>query len=60
MRLNVLHLTRKPRLSGVFVDLLLSVFHLEGVEVYYYLSLLCHATKGLKFFENRVSKDTNC
>ena len=55
-KLGVLHLTRTPRLSEVFIGQLLSVFHLKGVGVY--LSVLCH--HGLKFFENRVSKDTNC
>ena len=54
----MLHPLRVPRVARVFIDLLLSVFHLEGVGVY--LRLLCHATKGLKFFEDRVSKDTNC
>ena len=37
------------------IGLLPCVIHLKGVDVY--LSVLCH---GLKFFENRVSKDTNC
>ena len=39
----------------VGIGLLLCVFHLEGVDVY--LNVLCH---GLKFFENRVSTNTNC
>ena len=38
---RVLHPLRVPRVARVFIDLLLSVFHLEGVDVY--LSLLCHA-----------------
>ena len=39
-KLGVLHLTRTPRLSEVFIGQLLSVFHLKGVDVY--LNLLCH------------------
>ena len=40
-KLGVLHLTRTPRLSEVFIGQLLSVFHLKDVDVY--LNLVCHA-----------------
>ena len=47
MRVNpLLHRQRVPRgVEWVFIDLLLSVFHLEGVDVY--LSL--HRLKGCLF-----------
>ena len=38
---RVVYPLRVPRVIRVFIDLLLSVFHLKGMGVY--LSLLCHA-----------------
>ena len=38
---RVVYPLRVPRVIRVFIDLLLSVYHLKGMGVY--LSLLCHA-----------------